>query len=114
MVGNLADYVVSLNNGTVIHHGKPDETIEKDESFLEEAAQDAEAMEKADQAVDAHVANVKDDLNAGKLILAEEVEEVFCRNVEAGRGVSKQLRVNRFGEHTSSSLRIELYTGQGR
>ncbi|KZV76922.1 P-loop containing nucleoside triphosphate hydrolase protein [Peniophora sp. CONT] len=75
LVGSLADYVVSLNNGSVASHGEPDETIKKDDSLLQEAQEEDEVMDKADQEIDTSTPDAKDDSGAGKLILAEEVQE---------------------------------------
>ena len=73
LIGDLADYVVSLNHGTIGTSGALDKVVDQAQ-LLQEVHEEVDALEKAEQDV-VPAPDAKNGVDAGKLILAEEVEE---------------------------------------
>jgi len=73
MASPIASFVVSLHNGHVHSSGTVSEVLKFDKTIAAEVKKDLEELEKADEQVDEP--NAEDSKAAGKLIVAEEMQE---------------------------------------
>lgn len=73
MARPIANFVVSMKNGRVFSRGSASHVLAEDSSMASEAKVDQEAIEKAEDELDAQPA--ADEIKpTGKLIVAEEIE----------------------------------------
>lgn len=75
MTSPVADFVVSLGtDGQIASQGSVSDALVQNSTLIEEVAHEEELVELDEHEVEAHSETTDDDA-AGKLVLAEEIEE---------------------------------------
>ncbi|EJF59658.1 P-loop containing nucleoside triphosphate hydrolase protein [Dichomitus squalens LYAD-421 SS1] len=77
MVSPIADFVVDVgSDGRILSQGTLSNALAHDDKLLEEVQHEAEELQRAEEEIDGEKPeDVNDKSNAGKLVVAEEIEE---------------------------------------
>ena len=76
IVSPISDFVVDVgSDGHILSQGTLSTALAHDEKLLKEVQQDAEELQRAEEELDDKPEDVNAKSSAGKLVVAEEIEE---------------------------------------